>query len=58
MARLTYRDAGVDMAAGDAVVERIKPTRGLDAAPGGDRRRGRLRGALPPADGTSASPSW
>lgn len=26
MARLTYRDAGVDTAAGDALIERIKPT--------------------------------
>jgi phosphoribosylformylglycinamidine cyclo-ligase len=25
MARLTYRDAGVDAALGDAVVEKIKP---------------------------------
>ena len=43
---LTYKDAGVDIEAGDALVERIKPLAARTAAAGGGLGRRRLRRAL------------
>ena len=53
---LTYAEAGVDIDAGNALVERIKPAAARTARPGVDRRARRLRRALRP-EGRRATPT-
>ena len=56
---ITYKDAGVDIDAGDALVERIKPLGQAHAAPRGARRHRRLRRAVrDSARALPASRSW
>ncbi len=43
---LTYAQAGVDIDAGNALVDRIKPAAAADRAAGRDERAGRVRRAL------------
>ena len=56
---LTYRDAGVDIDAGNSLVERIKPAAAATDAAGRDGRARRLRRALrPESRRASAIRSW
>ena len=53
---ISYRDAGVDIDAGNALVEAIKPLAGADAAAGRRRRPRRLRRAVRPQGGGLQGP--
>ena len=53
---LTYRDAGVDIDAGNSLVERIKPAAAATQRAGRDRRARRLRRALRPEGGRLPRP--
>ncbi len=53
---LTYADAGVDIDAGEALVEAIKPLAKATRRPGAERLPGRVRGPLRPEGGRLRRP--